>query len=286
VSRSRFTEATLVLVGHGATRNAESVAPVYQHAATLRARGIFGQILECFWMVEPHINEIWSRVRHRSVFVVPVAISEGYFTGEVIPRALGLESATRLDPPSTFLLQGRQVHYCAPVGTHISMTDVLLARALDALRQFPGDPAPVRNQTTLLIAGHGTGRNSRSRLAVEHQVERIRQQGLFAAVHPVFMLEPPLIRDVWTLATTLDMILVPFFISDGLHTAEDIPILLGEPETGVRARLARGEYGWINPTLRHGRRLWYTRAIGTEPRLADVILRLVEEAAAGLLRPA
>jgi sirohydrochlorin cobaltochelatase len=286
VSNAPFAEATLVLVGHGATRNTESTAPVYQHAATLRARGIFGQILECFWMVEPRISEVWQRVRHQSVFVVPVAISAGYFTTEVIPKALGLRTPAPPGPPSTFLIQGRRVHYCAPVGTHASMTDALLARALDALHQFPGDPTPYRHEITLLIAGHGTERNARSRHAVEHQVERIRQRGLFAAVHPVFMLEPPLIRDVWTMAATLDMVVVPFFISEGLHTAEDIPILLGEPEAEVRARLARGDPGWINPTLRHGRRLWYTRAIGTEPRIADVILHQVEEAAAGQIQPA
>jgi sirohydrochlorin ferrochelatase len=35
-------------------------------------------------------------------------------------------------------------------------------------------------------------------------------------------------------------VLVPFFVSDGLHVAEDIPVLLGEAPDRVRERLAAG----------------------------------------------
>ena len=44
-----FSDAALVLVGHGSTLNAESSAPVYQHADELRKRKIFAQVQEAFW---------------------------------------------------------------------------------------------------------------------------------------------------------------------------------------------------------------------------------------------
>ena len=72
---------------------------------------------------------------------------------------------------------------------------------------------------------------------------------------------------------------VPFFISDGLHTQEDIPVLLGEARPVVEQRLAAGQPTWRNPTEKHGRLVWYAPAIGSEPHLADVILERVKEAA-------
>ena len=50
-----YKDATLVLVGHGSTLNADSAAPTYQHADELRRRGIFADVLEAFWKQEPCI---------------------------------------------------------------------------------------------------------------------------------------------------------------------------------------------------------------------------------------
>ena len=81
------------------------------------------------------------------------------------------------------------------------------------------------------------------------------------------------------MASARQMVLVPFFISDGLHAQEDVPLLLGEPERLVQARLKNGQATWRNPTERNGKRVWYARSIGTESHLADVILERVKEAA-------
>jgi sirohydrochlorin cobaltochelatase len=85
--------------------------------------------------------------------------------------------------------------------------------------------------------------------------------------------------DCYKLAQTKNLVVVPFFISDGLHTQEDIPVLLGEPQKVVEQRLAAGQPAWRNPTGKNGRLVWYSPAVGSEPRLADVILERVREAA-------
>src|SRR5688572_4905479 len=90
-----LSDAALVLVGHGSTLNAESSAPVYQHAEELRKRKIFAQVQEAFWKVEPYLAGVMRGVFAPRVFVVPLFISEGYFTEEVIPRELGFERGTR-----------------------------------------------------------------------------------------------------------------------------------------------------------------------------------------------
>jgi len=98
-------------------------------------------------------------------------------------------------------------------------------------------------------------------------------------VQAVFLDEPPGIADCYALAKTRNIVIVPFFISDGLHTQEDIPVLLGESRRAVEQRLAASRPTWHNPTERHGKRVWYAPAVGTEPRMADVILERVIEAA-------
>src|SRR5205823_11982964 len=138
--------AALVLVGHGSTLNAESAAPTYQHADELRRRKIFGQVLEAFWKIEPSICGVLRGVFAQRIFCVPLFISEGYFTEEVIPRELGFEVQG-----STFKVQRlprvrqssqQKIYYCCPVGTHNSMTNVLLARAKEVVERFPFPRVP------------------------------------------------------------------------------------------------------------------------------------------------
>ena len=98
------------------------------------------------------------------------------------------------------------------------------------------------------------------------------------------MEEEPRIGDCFGQARARNIIMVPFFISDGQHSREDIPVLLGAPRPAVRERLKLGQPTWRNPTEREGKRLWYTAAIGSEPHLPDVILERMREAAAACPR--
>ena len=279
-----LSDAALVLIGHGSTLNAESAAPTYQHADELRRRRIFGQVLEAFWKLEPSICGVMRGVFAERVFIVPLFISEGYFTEEVIPRELGFDVQS-----SEFKVHGfphvqqrgsQTLYYCGPVGTHDSMTEVLLARAHDIVARSSRGEEETPKNTALFIAGHGTSNNENSRKAIERQVELIRSRQIYAEVYAVFMEEEPRIGECYRLPKARNIVMVPFFISDGLHSFEDIPVMLGEPERAVRERLQRGEPTWPNPTERNGKRVWYSPSIGNEAHMADVILERVREAAA------
>jgi hypothetical protein len=89
VSGENFSDAVLVVLGHGTTQNAASAAPVYQHAAELRRRNIFAGVREAFWKQEPQIKTVLAEIVAPRVFIVPLFISAGYFSDEVIPRELG-----------------------------------------------------------------------------------------------------------------------------------------------------------------------------------------------------
>ena len=161
------------------------------------------------------------------------------------------------------------------------MTEVLLHRARTIVTEHPHPAARSPADIALFLAGHGTERNENSRRIIELQAGLIRARGEYAEVQPAFMEEQPRIADCYAAARARCIVMVPFFISEGLHTCEDIPVLLGESEANVRQRLARGEPPWPNPVERRGKVVWYTRAIGSEPLLGDVILERVHEAAAG-----
>ena len=278
VGQADFSDAALVLMGHGTTLNTESSAPVYQHAAELRRRKLFAEVREAFWKQEPRISEVLSSLMPPRVFIVPLFISEGYFSEGVIPKELGFRVEGEAGFSRTQRRGAQTLSYCKAIGTHDSMTDVVLARAREIVEQFPFPRAPKPKDTTLFIAGHGTERNENSRKAIERQQELIRALGLYAEVHAVFMEEEPRIQDFHQLAQTKNVIVVPFFISDGLHAREDIPVLLGEPKRIVQQRLATDRPTWRNPTERKGKLVWYSPSVGTEPRLAEVILERVREA--------
>ncbi|MBI1840815.1 MAG: cobalamin biosynthesis protein CbiX [Verrucomicrobia bacterium] len=277
---SEFADAALILVGHGSTLNAESSAPTYQHADALRARGLFAEVHECFWKLEPNISAVLRGVRSPRAFIVPLFISDGYFTEEIIPRELGLRSKGQTTFARAQKRGAQELRYCEPVGTHDSMTEVLLARAKDVVDQHPFPHRPSARDITLFIAGHGTGNNENSRKIIERQVELIRARGEYAGVYAVFMEEQPRIQDCYQIAQTRNVVMVPFFISDGLHSYEDIPMMLGETEKNVRERLAAGQPTWRNPTEKQGKRVWYSASVGNEPHIPEVILERVREAAA------
>ena len=252
-------DSALIIVGHGSTENPDSSTPYLDHAREIRRRSLFGEVHCVFWKEEPSLRELWWLTDLHELYVVPDFISEGYFTQEVIPRELELDGPTSL-------VKGRTVHYCSPVGVHPSMTGLLLRHAAEAAPDV--DPA----DATLFVVGHGTGLNPNSRRAIEDQVGRIRRSGAgYASVQDAYMEESPLIAGWDQLAPTGEVIVVPFFISDGLHSYQDIPVLLGmEEQVGLPA--SQRDVFRHNPHHLRGKRLHYARAIGTDIHMADVIL--------------
>jgi sirohydrochlorin cobaltochelatase len=273
VDNDVFSNSVLVVLGHGTALNENSAVPVMQHAAELRRRRLFREVREAFWKQEPQIKKVLGEISAPRIFISPLFISEGYFAGQVIPRELGFEGG------SNRLKRGdSEIIYCAPIGTHDSMTNVILSRAAEVLKAFPFPRPPKNSETTLFIAGHGTEKNENSRKPIEQQVELIRSQGIYRNVHAIFLEESPRIPECYSLAQTRHLVVVPFFISDGLHTQEDIPVLLGETKKNIGERLAAGQPVWRNPMERNGKLVWYSPAVGTKPGIAEVILERVREA--------
>ena len=258
-------DSALLIVAHGSTVNPDSSAPTLAHAAEIRRRKIFADVECAFWKEEPSLRDaifLFDPELVREVYVVPNFISEGYFTQTVVPRELGLSDRT------TKRSDGQIWKYCEPVGNHSLMTDLLLRRAHEIA---PGIP---ESETTLLIVAHGTDLNENSAVAAKREAEKIRSVAKYAAVLNVYMEESPLVSNWRKLTKTRNVVVVPFFISDGLHSYEDIPVLLGiansRSTTGSSA--PRGEVFRSNPYKIDNRSLFYAPSIGTDPGVADIIV--------------
>lgn len=275
MNKENFSDAALVVLGHGTELNDNSAAPVFQHAAELRRRKIFHEVREAFWKQEPQVKEVLAGISAPRIFIAPLFVSEGYFSSQIIPKELGFSFPENLKLKT----QNSELFYCCPVGSHASMTKVILSRAKEIVEKFPFPRAPKNSEITLFIAGHGTEKNENSRKPIERQVELIRAQKIYADVRAIFLEENPRISDCYLLAQTKNLVVVPFFISDGLHTQEDIPVLLGEAKSIVEKRLAANQSSWRNPTERNGKLVWYSPAVGSAPEMAGVILERVREAA-------
>jgi sirohydrochlorin cobaltochelatase len=272
----------LIIVGHGSHKNPASDEPAFAHADRIRETGAFEEVREAFWKEEPSPREVLRIVDSEEAYVVPLFISEGYFTEQVIPRELRLEGwdpalwdsdgtsashATLTDGDT-----GKTVQYTGPVGTHNAMTDVIVRRA----ESVTGDPE-VGEGVGLAVVGHGTKRNENSAKAIRMHADRVRERGRFSEVRALYMDEDPEIDDVADHFESEDVVVVPLFVADGYHTREDIPEDVGLTD----------DYrtGWDTPETVDGCRIWYAGAVGTEPRMADVVLERAADAGADV-RPA
>ncbi|EMA36475.1 CbiX/SirB N-terminal domain-containing protein [Halococcus hamelinensis] len=267
----------LVIVAHGSHLNPGSHGPAFAHADTVRESGAFAEVREAFWKEEPSFREVLRTLDSDEVYVVPLFISEGYFTEQVIPRELRLDgwdvslwdsSGTDADTATlTAADVEKTIHYCGPAGTHPSMTDVIVQRA----ESVTGDP-DVGEDVGLAVVGHGTDRNENSAKAVKYHADRVREMERFAEVKALFMDEEPEVDDVADYFESEDVVVVPLFVADGYHTQEDIPEDMGLTDDYRE--------GYDIPAEVEGHRIWYAGAVGTEPLMADVILERAADAGA------
>lgn len=235
----------LVIVGHGSHLNEDSSLPVYEHAELIRQGGEYDEVVECFWKEEPSMRHVLDTVESDEVYLVPAFISEGYFTQQVIPREFGL------DGPVTEQA-GKTIRYAGPLGTFEKMTDVILERTDDLMR----DKEVPEGRTALVLLGHGTAMNKNSSSVIYLNAERIRELGIYDQVVEAFLDQDPEVGEVVNSVEAENVILIPVFVAEGWHTRETIPEDLG----------LTGEV-----TRRDDRTIFYGAPVGTHPSMAGLI---------------
>jgi sirohydrochlorin cobaltochelatase len=304
---THFKNTTLIIIGHGSTENPDSSEPTYVHADTIRARGIFDEVRSAFWKEEPSLREVLYGIESSTIIVVPNFISEGYFTQKVIPRELGLtgpithrgaQTIYYADPvgshPSMTQALLQRAEETAP---NVSPDQTTLFIVGHGTGLNENSAKAVKDQVTLIqnrflakladndevqgVSGaqprsvdegrENTSTGATQQFAAALELGKKSNKNHYAEVLPAYMEEDPLISHWDTLSSQQNVVVVPFFISDGLHSYQDIPLLLGiEKEIGPAA--SQAEVFRRNPYHLRGKTLYYASAIGTEPMIADVIV--------------
>ena len=258
-------DSALLILAHGSTRNEDSSRPSWLLADAIARTEQFGSVFCAFWKEDPGFRHVLTMIEQTDIYIVPNFISEGYFTREIIPRELELEGPTTIR-------DGTSLHYCDPVGLHPAMTRLLIQSA----SKVTGGAIP-HSEISLIIVGHGTPMNNNSRQAIKAQVDMIRNSDAgFAEVTDAYIEEAPFISDWQTLTKSENVVVVPFFIADGLHSQQDIPMLLGidhqKPATDHTDEPEGAKCHSIDC-----RSLFYSSAIGSDPAMEEVIVEQVEK---------
>lgn len=123
-----------------------------------------------------------------------------------------------------------------------------------------------------LLIGHGSKLEAQKKI-IERLAETIRNKKIFAEVFYAFMNvnNPTIVEAMREIVSKgyRKVIAIPVFLSDGIHTTEDIPKELG---LGNGQREGIVEFNGVKV------KLWYARTIGYDERIAEILIERGKEA--------
>ena len=195
------------------------------------------------------IENALDGVGEEQVIIVPDFLAEGYFTRQVVPAKLGDK------------LRSANICCTPPVGTHPMMAEIINDMAREVLGDWTVE------QTSLLVVGHGSGKNPCSKQSLLGHLQEVRNNTDFAQVADLWLEELPLVSSWKEVATKRHIIVIPYLLNDGQHGGWDIPAELG-------LSLDQQIHGQTHDVESHQIRL--TPALGTSPRFAEVISQFAE----------
>lgn len=209
-------------------------------AVRLRSTGQFSEVAACSLKGAPGLAETLQAMTAEPVYLVPLLMAEGHTYRTVLPRLLAE-------------IPGRRIVQCRPVGVAPGLDAVAVAQALEACaaRKFAPD------DTTLVLAAHGTQRHAGSGDAAHRMAGRIAETGQFHRVCEAFLEQPPLLEAVLRTIAPRPCVVVGLFMDHGAHTTDDIPKIIAAAHPGA------ADAG----------------PLGARPEIAEIILGLVTAAA-------
>ncbi|NDA26804.1 MAG: hypothetical protein EBZ05_08215 [Verrucomicrobia bacterium] len=261
----KFGETAVILAGHGSTKNRDSSRHTRETARRLQNRGIFKEVRAGFWKESPSFQEVFQGLEAKEAIVVPWFLTRGYF----VEKVLAEQFASTPIP----------VRVAEPIGSRAEIVSLMRSRAQRlAERSFTLTIRFTRalkkllkkredrfrlEETSLLLASHGTPLHTGSRKAADGLAEELKKDG-YKISRAMFLEEEPKIADWRQVAAPEGPVMVlPHFLAGGLHGSEDVPGLLGIPS---------GKEGWYEV---QGRMVGYGAPIGQPEEMEELILKMV-----------
>jgi len=264
----KLKDTALILAGHGSTKNKDSSRHTRETAKRLQKRGIFKEVRAGFWKENPSFQEVFDGLEAKEAIVVPWFLTRGYFVEKVLSEQFAdTPIPTRIveplgsRPEVLQLMKKRAERLRGSSFTFRFTFTKAVKRLLGASGQSPNEFAI--EQTSLLLASHGTPLHKGSRVAADGLAKELGKDG-YKVSRAMFLEEEPKIADWRQVAAPEGPVMVlPHFLAGGLHGSEDVPGLLGIPH---------GREGWHEVD---GRWVGYGAPIGTPEEMEDLILKML-----------
>jgi uroporphyrin-III C-methyltransferase len=203
----------VLLAAHGSRRDRAANGLVERLAADLAHRGMSDEVVAGFHHGEPSFAEALDRLRADRVLVVPLFTSEGYYTQEVLPRALQASRRYR----------SLEVTIARPFGTHPNLPALVRNRLAQVATVCGLD----LDRTGVLVVGHGTRRHHASRAATFRLAQSLASQQVAAQVSSGFLDDDPEVEEAVRALSQPTTLVVPFLLGGGSHALADLPRRLG-----------------------------------------------------------
>lgn len=209
----------MILAAHGSADTTAFSDVIERHAERIRAGGGFADVTAAYYRQPVFFRDALDQIRTQDVVILPVFAADGHYTRTVLRREMGLTgSVTRRG--------GVTVRVAAAVGTHAGWPARVAAQALDVSAALGWR----RDETSLLIIGHGMTGHATSAGTVYALCDAVAGVGGFASVRAAFLDEAPRVERALARGHGVPgrhVVALPFLVADASHVCRDIPRRLG-----------------------------------------------------------
>ena len=245
---------SLILAAHG-SQCGRAAKALKLMASRLAKQDLFEQVLTTYHQGQPKFSQILEMISGNSAVVVPVFLSEGYYSKQVLPQQLRQAQG----------LASMKIWITPVVGTDFRLQKALLKRVEKIMQRFRWTP----ERTTVVVLGHGTPRSKSSTLTTQKAADFLSCQGACEIVHSAFIDESPSPRAVLEGSNSNYCMVLPFFFGGGEHVDELAQLLeLKVSQLGDSAGIAGRDI--------QGLEYFIDRPIGEDPVMVEIIKNLAQ----------
>ncbi|MGB2499277.1 MAG: CbiX/SirB N-terminal domain-containing protein [Mariniblastus sp.] len=215
---------SIVLAAHGSTATENCNDPLHELAAAILQRqekqSCFSpklwieNITPAFLQGEPQMTQVLESLPQGDVIVIPVMTSEGYYLRKLPEKFASNKNAEHFN-----------FYLSSVFGMHAMIADEMKSLVANHLARFHLNPA----DTTVVVVGHGTRRNKTSGESTYRLTNTLAEHFPQLNCRTGFLDQDPDADRIASEITTPHTIILPFLISRGPHTTEDVPQAFGLP---------------------------------------------------------
>lgn len=228
-----MSSRSLVLAAHGSMAAADSNQPLFDLADAIARHDCFEVVTPAFLMGQPEMTNVLdglpdgTKLPSGDVVVVPVMTSQGYYLKKLPSKFAENQHADQY-----------RLFMTPVIGVHDSIAQRIGSRIVGLIEQHQ----LAADQTTVAVIGHGTRRNKNSGTSTLRLTDRLRElmSGEFAdsatskslsklKFETAFLDQDPEAEVVAQSIESPNTIIIPFLISRGPHTTDDVPNAFGLP---------------------------------------------------------